>query len=95
MAADLGAVPPLLWALPAATLLLVENGEVERALEVYSTASRYPFVAQSRWFEEAVGHRIAAAAAMVPAIESADLEARGRTRDLKTTTAELLAELRG
>jgi hypothetical protein len=86
-------VPPLLWALPATALILASEGEVERAVELYALASRYPLVAKSRWFADVVGKQIAAAAATLPAERVAILQARGRTRDLEATVAELLAEL--
>ena len=84
---------PLLWALPATALLLASEGEKERAVELYALASRYPLVAQSRWFADVVGKQIAAAAETLPAGRVAILQARGRTRDLEAAVTELLAEL--
>ena len=40
------------------TLLLADQGENERGVELYALASRYPFVAKSRWFEDVVGQQI-------------------------------------
>jgi hypothetical protein len=74
-------------------LLLIDGGEGERAVELYALASRYPLVAQSRWFAHLVGKPIAAAADTLPAAQIADLEARGRARDLDATVAELIGEL--
>jgi hypothetical protein len=73
---------------------LASEGEVERAVELYALASRYPMVAKSRWFADVVGRQIAAAADTLPAERVAVLEQRGRARDLEVTVAELLAELR-
>ncbi|NIR02803.1 MAG: tetratricopeptide repeat protein [Gemmatimonadales bacterium] len=70
---------PLLRALPAAALLLAHTGDAERAVELYALASRYPFVANSRWYASVVGPHIAAAA-----------QERGRARDLWETVTELL-----
>ncbi len=89
-----GAVLPLLWALPATALLLAGEGENEQAIELYALASRYPFVAKSRWFADVVGSQVTAAAAALPAERVATLEERGRTRNLEATAAELLTELR-
>ncbi|MFN2217886.1 MAG: BTAD domain-containing putative transcriptional regulator [Anaerolineae bacterium] len=93
LAADLGVVPPLLWALPAMALLLAGEGQVERAVELYALASRYPFVAQSRWFADVTGDTLAEIAATLPAERVAILQESGRTRDMEATVAELLAEL--
>ena len=87
-------MPPLLWVLPAMALLLVDEGENEHAVELYALASRYPLVAKSRWFADVMGKEIAAAAATLPAKQVALLKERGRARNLKATTAELLSELR-
>jgi len=86
---------PLLLALPGFALLLADRGEVERAVEVYALASRYPLVANSRWFEDVVGRHIAAVAATLPPDMVAAAQERGRSRDLDATVAELLVELGG
>jgi hypothetical protein len=56
----------LMLALPAVALLLADQGEKEQAVELYTLASRYPFVANSRWFEDIAGKHIAAVAATLP-----------------------------
>jgi DNA-binding SARP family transcriptional activator/predicted ATPase len=93
LAVDLGVVPPLLWALPTTALLLAGEGEHERAVELYALASRYPLVAQSRWFAGVIGEKIAEVAATQPSDQVAVAEKRGRARDLEATVAELLSEL--
>ena len=90
-----GVVPPLLWALPAMALLLAGEGEIERAVELYALASRYPLIAQSRWFADVAGEHLAAVAATLPKNQVAFLQERGRARDLEATAAQLLAELDG
>jgi DNA-binding SARP family transcriptional activator/predicted ATPase len=90
-----GAVLPFLWALPAMALLLTDQGEIERAVEMYALALRYPLVAKSRWFEDVVGRQVAAKATTLPADVIRAAEERGRTRDLKAAGAELLTELVG
>jgi hypothetical protein len=74
---------------------VANRGEIERAVELYACASRYPLVSESRWFAEVVGDEIAATAATLPAERIVALEARGRVRDLEAAAAELLAELCG
>ncbi|MBN1812364.1 MAG: tetratricopeptide repeat protein [Anaerolineae bacterium] len=84
---------PLLYALAVYALLLLDEGKTDRAVELYALASRYPFVANSRWFEEVAGKHIAAAAeALLPDAVAAAQE-RGRARDLETTAKALLTEL--
>ncbi len=83
----------LMVALAGIALLLTDEGQVERAVDLYALASRYPFVTKSRWFEDVVGRHIAAVAGTLPAELVAVLEERGRTRDLESTTTELRAEL--
>jgi hypothetical protein len=55
-------------------------------------ASRYPHVANSRWFEDVAGKHIAAAAGL-PSDVFAAAQERGQARDLWATVEELLAEL--
>jgi len=93
-AKDIGAHLPLMTALPAVALLLAKQDKAEQAVELYALASRYPHVANSRWFQDVVGRPIAAAAASLPPADIAAAQARGRARDLKATVAELLARLR-
>jgi tetratricopeptide (TPR) repeat protein len=83
----------LMYALSAIALLLADQGEGERAVELYALASRYPFVGNSRWFEDIAGKHIAAVAAGLPPEVVAAAQERGRARDLEATVAELLAEL--
>ena len=83
----------LLWALPFLALLLGEQGQAERAVEVYALASRYPYVANSRWYADVVGQRIAALAAALPPVVAAAAQARGQARDPWATAEELRAEL--
>jgi predicted ATPase/DNA-binding SARP family transcriptional activator len=92
---EIGAFLPLVRVLPAMALLLADRGEPERAVELYALASRYPFVANSRWFEAVTGRHIADVAATLPPEGVAVARERGRVRDLNATVLELLAELGG
>jgi predicted ATPase len=93
IAQESGAVPPLMWSLPATALLLAGEEENERAVELYALASRYPLVAKSHWFADVAGDTLAEVAATLPVERVAVLRERGRTRDLEATVAELLTEL--
>ena len=83
----------LMVTLAGIALLLVDVGQIERAVELYALASRYPFVANSCWFADVAGNTLAEVAATLPAERVAVLRERGRTRDLKATAAKLFAEL--
>jgi hypothetical protein len=62
---------------------------VERAVELYALATRYQFVARSRWFENVLGQHITAfSATLTPEAVDADRE-RGRARDPDASVAEL------
>jgi hypothetical protein len=76
-------------------LLLAEQGQPERAVELYATASRYPLVSDSRCFEDIMGKHIATVAVMLSPEVVAAARERGRARDLDATVAELLSELQG
>jgi tetratricopeptide (TPR) repeat protein len=82
-----------LQSLPAMVLLLADGGEVERAVELYALVSRYPYVANSRWFEDVAGREIAAASEALPPDVLAAAQERGRARDLWAMVKELLDEL--
>jgi tetratricopeptide (TPR) repeat protein len=82
-------------ALAATALLLADEGEAERGVELYALALRYPYVANSCWFEEVIGRHIAAAAAALPAGIAEAARERGRERDLAATLEEIRQELAG
>jgi hypothetical protein len=84
---------PVMYGLPIAALLLADQGEVERAVEVYACASRYPFVANSRWFEEMAGEQIRFAAASLPSEVRELAQRRGQAQVWDTMARELLTEL--
>ena len=79
-------------ALPAFALLLADQGQTAHAVELYALASRFPYVSNSRWFEDVAGREIAAAAESLPRDVVARAQERGRARDLWATVEELLAE---
>jgi tetratricopeptide (TPR) repeat protein len=85
----------LIFALPAAALLLLDRGEKERAVEIYELARTLPAVANSRWFEDVAGRAIVEAAAALPPDVVAAARERGRARDLGATARELVADLEG
>jgi tetratricopeptide (TPR) repeat protein len=90
---ELRAFMPVIYGLPAAALLLAGQGAAERAVEVYACASRYEFVANSRWFEDLVEKPVAAAAAPLQAELVQAARERGRALEWDVMAAQLLAEL--
>jgi predicted ATPase/DNA-binding SARP family transcriptional activator len=71
-------------------LFLASQGQPERAVEIYTLASCFPYIANSRWFEDVAGRHVAGT--LPPEVVAAARE-RGKARDLWVTAAELLAEL--
>ena len=92
MSIALGSLWALLYALPGVAALPANRGEVERGVEVYALAARYPFVANSCWFEDMAGVHIAAAAQALPPDAVATAQERGRALDPWATVEELLNE---
>jgi tetratricopeptide (TPR) repeat protein len=93
LAVECQAIYPLLMTLPAAALLLTDQGQVARAAELYALAWRHPVVSNSRWFEDVAGRHLATVAAELPPEVRAAAQARGLARDLWATARELLKEL--
>ena len=93
LALEIRSFPMLLTLLPAAAHFLASEGQKSRAVEVYALVSRYPFVANSIWFADVVGQKIAAAASALPPEMVTRARERGRALDLWNTAAELSTEL--
>jgi predicted ATPase/DNA-binding SARP family transcriptional activator len=89
------AIIPLLVALPGVALKLVDSHQEERAVEIFALLASYPFITNSRWFEDIAGKYIAQIAAGLPpnVVVAAEAKTRGRDRDLRATVKELLIEL--
>ena len=87
-----GSYLALVETLPAAAWLLSEQGEVERAVEIYALACTLPAVANSVWYQDVVGRPIAEAAESLPPEVVTAAKERGRARDMNATLEELLAE---
>jgi predicted ATPase/DNA-binding SARP family transcriptional activator len=83
------------YALAPLAPLLAALGQPERAVELYALASRYAFIANSRWFQDVAGRQVTAASATLPAEVVAEARERGEARDLDGTVAALLAEFQG
>ncbi len=95
LAIEIGTLTQLLWALPGIALLLTDQGDADRAIELYALASRYPNVAHSNWFEDVAGRHITAIATALPRDVISAARTLGQNRDLDVTLAELFVELGG
>jgi len=84
---------PLRFELPLMALLLLDEGEAERAVELYAAAQQSPYIAHSRWFAEVAGRQIDAAANALPPETAAAARQRGQAHDLETLAPALRAEL--
>jgi tetratricopeptide (TPR) repeat protein len=93
IAVEIGAFIPLLDIMPIVSLLLADQGEVERAVELYSLASQHPWVSQAQLFEDIAGQHIAALSASLPSDVVEGAKARGQEREMWQTASELLEEL--
>jgi tetratricopeptide (TPR) repeat protein len=83
----------LFHTLPGIALLFADQGDIERAVELFALASTLGMVANSKWFADIAGDEIAAAAKSLPPEVTEAAKARGRARDLWETANELLQEL--
>jgi tetratricopeptide (TPR) repeat protein len=93
IARDTGAFQPSLHALSGAALLLANEGQPERAVDLYALAARHPLVDKSRWFDVVYAQPINRAAAALPSDVLSAARQRGRARHLQATLRELAEEL--
>jgi serine/threonine protein kinase len=84
-----------LYILPGFCRLLLLQGQVERAVELYALSETMPLAPKSRWHAKLAGRHVAAAAAGLPPEVVAAAQARGQARRLPETAAEILVDLEG
>jgi predicted ATPase/DNA-binding SARP family transcriptional activator/tetratricopeptide (TPR) repeat protein len=80
----------LIVTLPGVALYLARTGDAEQALAVWARAQREPFVANSQWFTDVVGQRMATVAETLPGAVVAAARAQGEARNLWETVEELI-----
>jgi tetratricopeptide (TPR) repeat protein len=94
MAVETESFSAILVALPMIPPLLADQGQGERAVELYALVlSQIPAVSNSRWFEDVAGRHITSVAESLPPDVVAAAQARGRARDLWAAVTELVDEL--
>jgi tetratricopeptide (TPR) repeat protein len=79
--------------IPAAALFSIDQGNVEKALELFALASGFPNISQARWFQDIAWGQVLIAAQSLPEEVACAARARGQERDLFATAEELLHEL--
>ena len=83
----------LMHVLTAAALLLVDDDEVERAVEIIALVKHYPLLARSRWMDDMAGEAVESAAEVLAPDVVKAAQARGRSLDMWSSAARLLDEL--
>jgi tetratricopeptide (TPR) repeat protein len=73
------------------SLLSADGGQAERAVELFSLASRYGFVANSIWFRDIVGQTLTEAAARLSPDVLRAAQERGAALDLDDAIGQLQA----
>ena len=91
--AETGAFLPLMMAIPAAALLLAQEGQHELAVEYYAVASQIAFVSCSPWFDTVFGRAVSAAYASLPPQTAAEAHRRGERSELQPSDRELVVLL--
>jgi tetratricopeptide (TPR) repeat protein len=85
----------LISGLPASALLLLEGGQVEKAVEVCALVRRKVCVYNNLWFEEIAGRKVDERLAELPPQIREQAEQRGRECNTYELVAVLLQELTG
>ena len=89
---EIGAFAPGHCAIACAAVLLAQQGEVERAVELHALVMNHPYFGASQYRAEVIGRPVAAAAADLPPALIAAAQERGRAGDWQATVRALLAE---
>jgi predicted ATPase len=87
---EIGAYEPLVYGLPVVALLLVDDNQIERAVEIYSQVESHPIVGRSRWWRETIGIEIDRAGASLSSRVLEAAKARSKSLDLWETAEGLL-----
>jgi predicted ATPase/DNA-binding CsgD family transcriptional regulator len=77
--------------LAVAACVCVLDNQPEHAVSLYATACKIPFVANSRWFADVIGKRIASGVSALPREAVVAAEVRGQSLDIWEAVDEVLA----
>jgi DNA-binding SARP family transcriptional activator/Cdc6-like AAA superfamily ATPase len=88
----IGSLRTAIHALPALALLEADQGNIERANELYTLACKYPYVTNSRWFEDIAGRHITTQSSSLPAERVSIAQEHGKLLDTWETISQWLAE---
>ncbi|MFN2138254.1 MAG: tetratricopeptide repeat protein [Candidatus Promineifilaceae bacterium] len=94
-AIEFGSMTPVMYSLPVAALLTANEGQTERAIELYGAARQFAHITNSRWFAKVVCQKLDEVRASLSPDVAAAAEARGRELDLWQTASELIEEMTG
>jgi len=89
---EFGVYFPLVFGLSVVALLLVDENQIERAVEIYSQVESHPVVGCSIWWRDAVGHEIDQAGSSLSSNVFEAAKARGKSLDMRETAKSLLDE---
>jgi ATP/maltotriose-dependent transcriptional regulator MalT len=90
---EVHSVLPIVYCLPAAALIASDNGQSERAIELYSLAKQFGHISNSRWFDEIACRELDGVLASLPMEVASAAEARGKELDVWATVEDLTLEL--
>jgi len=83
---------PIMYCLPAAALLAVDDGNPVRGMELYGLAQGFGHITNSCWFADVACKELDRVRASLPVEKAAAAEARGRELDVWETAETLLQE---
>jgi predicted ATPase len=92
IARETGGWQACLFVVGRGALFAVMQGEVEKGVELYALATRYPYVGNSVFWEDTVGRHIKERAAELPEEVIIAAQERGQKRELQETVKELLED---
>ncbi|MCB9151229.1 MAG: tetratricopeptide repeat protein, partial [Caldilineaceae bacterium] len=95
IAHDTGAFFPCLVAFPMYALFQLDDRKIKRAVEIYTLAAYFPFVANSKWFDDVAGHHVTAASTLASVRRVGHVDQDEYQRMLGETAACIIAELNG
>jgi len=85
-----GIYQPLVFALPVVALLLIDENQIERAVEVYFQAENQPIIGNSHWWRDSVGREIDQAGSSLSSNVLDEAKIRAKSLDLWETAKALV-----